>query len=127
MRSLKTAIKISILASAAMLMMFSPMNRVSNAASVTSSANFEYKFKVTNHTDTPIVKVLASPDGKNWGYFKLGGQIKPGQTVVLTWDSSTDESDCEWFFTAELENGEKTPAKAFDFCGEDVEIVISVD
>lgn len=127
MRSIRTAIKLSILASAAVLVMFSPMNRVLNAASVTSSANLEYKFKVTNNTDTPIVKVLASADGKTWGYFKLGGQIGPGETVELVWDSSTDESDCSWFFSAELENGQKTPPKAFDFCEDDVELIISVD
>lgn len=109
------------------LLAWMPSGSVTTAVSAKDFTTFEYKFKVTNKTDSPIVKVLASPDGKSWGYFKLGGQIKPGKTMVLVWDASTDASDCEWFFKAEFEDGDITEPKAFDFCGEDVEIEITQD
>lgn len=127
MKSMKTMLRISMLASTLALLALTPLGGSLTAASAKGTNVFEYKFKVTNSTDTPIVKVLASPDGKSWGFFKLGGQIKPGESIVLVWDAATDESDCEWLFSAELEDGRRTKPKAFDFCGENVEIEISED
>ncbi len=92
------------------------------AASSLKAADSNYSFKVKNTTDETITKLLASTDGKNYGNFDIGKGIKPGETVTLVWDKSTDKSDCEWFFKAVFEDGEESEAEAFDFCEEDLEL-----
>lgn len=82
----------------------------------------EYSFKVTNNTDTKITKILVSEDGEDYGYFDIGGGIKPGKTVTLVWDSSTNGESCEQYFKAVFANGEESEAQSFNFCEEDVEI-----
>ena len=80
----------------------------------------EYSFKVTNKTDTTIKKIMVSEDGKNYGYFDIGAGIKPGKTVTLVWDSSTDGESCEqWVKAIYADGSESEPAK-FDFCEADV-------
>ena len=89
---------------------------------VVSSAAFadDYKFSVHNNTDRAIKKILVSEDGEEYGYFNIGKGIKPGATVELVWDSSTNGESCEQFFKAVFDNGEESEASKFDFCEEDM-------
>lgn len=80
----------------------------------------EYKFKVTNNTDTKITKILVSEDGEEYGFFDIGNGINPGKTVTLVWDSSTDGESCEQFFKAVFSNQEESEPQQFDFCEEGV-------
>jgi hypothetical protein len=82
----------------------------------------EYSFKVTNKTGSTIKKILVSEDGKKYGYFDIGAGIKPGKTVTLVWDSSTDGESCEqWVKAVYADGSESEPAK-FDFCESDVDL-----
>ena len=87
-----------------------------------AAAESNYSFKVKNTTKDTITKLLASTDGKSYGNFDIGKGIKPGETVTLEWDKSTDNSDCEWFFKAVFADGEESEAEAFDFCEDDLEL-----
>ncbi len=87
-----------------------------------SAADKEFSFKVTHTTKDKITKLLASPDGKEFGFFDIGSGIAPGKTVTLNWDKKTNDSDCEWFFKAQFADGEESEAKAFDFCEDDLEL-----
>lgn len=78
----------------------------------------EYKFEVTNNTKLTIKKILVSEDGKEYGYFDIGKGIKPGETVELVWDSSTDGESCKQYFKAVFSDGEESEATKFDFCEE---------
>lgn len=82
----------------------------------------EYSFTVTNNTDTKIKKILVSENGRNWGYFDIGGGIKAGKTETLVWDASTNGEDCVQYFKAVFANGEESEPQSFDFCEEDVAI-----
>ncbi|HYC87770.1 MAG TPA: hypothetical protein VEO54_01040 [Thermoanaerobaculia bacterium] len=86
---------------------------------VTVSAD-EYKFKVHNNTKSAIKKILVSEDGEEFGFFNIGNGIKPGATVELVWDSSTEGESCEQYFKAVFANGEESEATQFDFCEEGV-------
>jgi hypothetical protein len=90
------------------------------AALTVSAYADEYKFKVTNNTDTAITKILVSEDGEEYGFFNIGKGIKPGQTVTLVWDESTNGESCEQFFKAVFANGEESEPTQFDFCESDV-------
>lgn len=92
----------------------------SNAEKPSDESNF--KFKVTNTTDETIVRILASEDGKSFGFFDIGAPLEPGKTIELVWDKKTDDSDCEWFFTAEFKGGTKSKPVNFDFCEENLEL-----
>jgi hypothetical protein len=85
-----------------------------------SAAEGNYRFKVHNTTDEMITKLQASPDGKTFGNFDIGKGIKPGETVTLVWDKSTDEGECEHYFKATYEDGEESEAVKFDFCEDDL-------
>jgi hypothetical protein len=80
----------------------------------------DYKFKVKNSTDSKIVKLLASPDGKKWGVFDIGAGVKAGGTMELVWDKATDNSNCEWFFKATFADGSESEVEEFDFCEKDL-------
>ena len=80
----------------------------------------EYAFEVTNNTDVLIKKILVSEDGKEYGYFDIGKGIKPGQTVKLVWDSSTNGEDCEQYVKAVYADGEESEPAVFDFCESEV-------
>jgi hypothetical protein len=80
----------------------------------------EYKFKVHNNTDTAIKKILVSEDGDEYGFFDIGKGIKPGQTLELVWDQSTNGESCEQYFKAVFSDGEESEPAKFDFCEEDV-------
>ena len=92
---------------------------VFSVSSMTASEG-NYKFKVHNTTDETITKLHASPDGKTYGNFDIGKGIKPGQTVTLVWDKSTDEGECEHYFKATFSDGEESEAVKFDFCEDDL-------
>jgi hypothetical protein len=82
----------------------------------------EYKFKVTNNTKEMIKKILVSEDGKKYGYFDIGSGIKPGQTVTLVWDKSTNSEDCKQHVKAVYASGEESEPAMFDFCDADVDL-----
>lgn len=92
------------------------------AALLITTAAFadEYKFSVTNNTDTKIKQILVSEDGEEYGYFNIGNGIQPGKTVTLVWDSSTNGESCEQYFKAVFSNGEESEPQKFDFCEEEV-------
>lgn len=108
--------KIGLLTLALALMSFT--------ASYAHSLN-EYSFKVHNKTRNTIKKLLASEDGKTFGYFDIGKGIGPGQKRTLVWDKSTDDEECVQYFKAVYDDGEESPTVAFDFCEEDLELVFS--
>ena len=92
------------------------------AAAAVTATEGNYKFTVKNTTKETIKKLLASEDGEKYGNFDIGKGIKPGETVTLTWDKSTDGSSCEWYFKAVYEDGEESDAVQFNFCEEDLEL-----
>lgn len=83
----------------------------------------EYSFKVENKTSDVIKKVLVSEDGKTYGPFDIGKGIKPGQTVTLVWDKSTNDQACKQWVKAVYDDGSETTPAKFDFCEKDLEIV----
>ncbi|HJQ35877.1 MAG TPA: hypothetical protein VKB93_01930 [Thermoanaerobaculia bacterium] len=99
-------IRIALLAAALLLTSFSAF------------ADEEYKFGVHNNTKQAIKKILVSEDGEEYGFFNIGAGIKPGATVELVWDSSTNGESCEQYFKAVFADGEESEAVKFDFCEE---------
>lgn len=91
----------------------------------TKAAKFEYKYKVHNGTGVTITKLMASDDGKNYLPFDIGAGIKPGQTITLVWDQSTDNGACEWWIKAAYADGSVSPPAKFDFCEEDLVLEFS--
>ena len=85
-----------------------------------SASADEYSFKVTNSTSSRIKQILVSEDGKEYGYFDIGKGIKPGQTVELVWDSSTNGEDCEQYVKAVYADGAESEPAVFDFCESEV-------
>jgi hypothetical protein len=82
----------------------------------------EYSFKVHNVGKNRILKLLASEDGKNWGYFDIGDGIDPGETRTIVWDKSTNNQSCMQYFKAAFDDGEESPPKKFDFCEKNLAI-----
>ncbi|MBK8285814.1 MAG: hypothetical protein IPK97_13610 [Ahniella sp.] len=89
-------------------------------ATMSLSASAEYSFEIANNTDSDIVGIVVSEDGENWGKFNIGEGIEAGTTSKLVWDSSTDDSGCEFFFMARFSDGSDSELTAFDFCEEDL-------
>ncbi len=89
---------------------------------VTASAADSYSFKVKNTTDTKITKILVSEDGQDYGYFDIGSGIKPGQSMKLVWDASTNGESCKQWFKAVFADGSESKPVKFDFCEEDLEL-----
>ena len=79
-----------------------------------------YSFKVKNTTDELITKILVSEDGEKYGYFDIGDGIKPGETMTLVWDKSTNSSSCHQWFKAVWESGKEGKPVKFDFCEKDL-------
>jgi hypothetical protein len=75
---------------------------LTSLASVAAFAD-EYKFKVTNNTKTVITK-----------------GIKPGATVELVWDKSTNNEACKQHVKAVYADGSESEPAMFDFCESDV-------
>ncbi len=89
---------------------------------LSGTAMAEYSFKVSNNTDSRIVGIEVSEDGRKWGEFEIGKGIPAGTTAKLTWDASTDEGNCGWQFRAKFADGSESEALEFDFCEEDLEL-----
>jgi hypothetical protein len=83
-------------------------------------AEGDYSFKVKNTTKELITKILVSEDGEKYGYFDIGAGIKPGETMTLVWDKSTNSSSCHQWFKAVWESGEEGKPVKFDFCEKDL-------
>ena len=81
-----------------------------------------YTFTIANNTELGIVGIEVSEDGKAWGDFDVGEGIPAGESAEATWAEHTDDSNCEWQFRAEFEDGTTSDAVAFDFCEEDLTI-----
>jgi hypothetical protein len=81
-----------------------------------------YKFTIANNTDQDIVGIEVSENGKSWGEFDVGDGIPAGNSAEATWAEHTDDSNCEWMFRAEFEDGSTSEEVAFDFCDEDLTI-----
>ncbi|MGV1753460.1 hypothetical protein [Agrobacterium sp. CG674] len=95
---------------------------ISVAVMSSSAKADEYSFTATNTTDSAITKILVSENKKEWGYFDIGGGIKPGQTANLEWDQSTNSESCkQWVKASYADGSESEPAK-FDFCEDGLEI-----
>ena len=92
---------------------------LTSLASVAAFAD-EYKFKVTNNTKTVITKILVSQDGDKYGFFDIGKGIKPGATVELVWDKSTNNEACKQHVKAVYADGSESEPAMFDFCESDV-------
>lgn len=76
----------------------------------------DYSFTVRNVGKNRVLKVMASEDGKRWGYFDIGNGIAPGETKTIVWDNSTNNQSCEQYFKAAFDDGLESPPKKFDFC-----------
>jgi len=83
----------------------------------------DYSFTVENKTDSRITKILVSEDGKTYGFFDVGGGIKPGQTVKLVWADSTNGENCTQWIKAIYSDGSEAEPTKFDFCEQGLEIV----
>jgi hypothetical protein len=94
-------------------------------ASVSAFADDEYKFQVSNNTKHVIKKILVSEDGKKYGFFDIGKGIKPGQTVDLVWDKSTNNENCEQFVKAVYSDGTESEPAKFDFCESEIALEFS--
>ena len=82
----------------------------------------DYSFKVKNTTEEKITKILVSEDGDKYGFFDIGAGIKPGETVTLVWDKSTNSSSCHQWFKAVWESGKEGQPVKFDFCEKDLQL-----
>jgi hypothetical protein len=85
----------------------------------------EYSFKLENNTDTRIVKIEASEDGKHCGEFDIGKGLPAHGKMELVWDDSTNSSGCEWKVRATYDDGSKAPPAEFDFCEDDIVLEFS--
>lgn len=88
----------------------------------TAAQAAEFSFTASNKTKSRITQVLVSENKSDWGYFDVGSGIKPGATVDLVWDQSTNTEGCtQWVKAAYADGSESEPAK-FDFCENGLEI-----
>lgn len=87
-------------------------------------AQESYSFKVHNVGKNKVLKVMASEDGKNWGYFDIGDGIDPGDTVTIVWDKATNNQSCSQYFKAAFDDGLESPPKKFDFCEKNLVIEV---
>ncbi|MBU2328936.1 MAG: hypothetical protein KJ755_16550 [Alphaproteobacteria bacterium] len=89
--------------------------------STVAQAN-EFSFTASNSTSTAITEILVSENKSDWGYFDIGSGIKPGSTVDLVWDQSTNGESCaQWVKATFADGSESEPAK-FDFCENGLEL-----
>ena len=83
----------------------------------------EYRFKVHNNTKHRIVGLVASESGEKAGEFNVGDGIGPGESKTFEWDKSTDNSHCEWAFSAVYDDGTYSEPVMINFCEDDLELV----
>ena len=82
----------------------------------------DYSFKVHNTGKNVITKIMASEDGKKWGYFDIGDGINPGESRTIVWSNATNNQSCMQYFKAAFDDGEESPPKKFDFCDKNLTI-----
>lgn len=82
----------------------------------------DYRFTVNNNSDSRIVRIQVSEDGRNWGDFDIGGGIEAGASAELVWAESTNDAGCVWQFAASFADGTTSDPVAFDFCEEGLEL-----
>jgi hypothetical protein len=82
----------------------------------------EYSFKVENTSKLTVKTVLVSQDGKKYIHFNCGDGIKPGATMKLVWDKSTDNQECKQWMKALYSDGSESEPAKFDFCEADLVI-----
>ena len=82
----------------------------------------DYSFKVHNTTDELITKILVSEDGEKYGFFDIGSGIKPGESMTLVWNKSTNGQSCHQWFKAVWEGGKEGSPVKFDFCETGLEL-----
>lgn len=73
-------------------------------------------FYVGNNSESRIVALQVSENGKAWGDFDIGGGIAPGKTEKLEWYSSTDNESCNQWIRARFADGSDSEAAKFNFC-----------
>ena len=95
---------------------------IANGAALPVAHAADYSFRVHNTTDDRITKILVSENRKSWGYFKIGKGIKPGDSVKLVWDKSTNDQGCDQWVKAVFEDDTESKPSKFDFCEKDLEI-----
>lgn len=105
------------------LMSYATLCAVLLLCASTAIVHADYSFKVHNNTRHKIVSLLASEHGEKPGEFDIGDGIKAGETATLTWDKSTDNSNCEWAFTAVYDDGTYSEPAVINFCEDDLELV----
>ena len=82
----------------------------------------EFSFTATNTTSSAITEVLVSENKSDWGYFDIGSGIKPGSTVNLVWDQSTNSESCDQWVKATYADGTESEPAKFDFCEDGLKI-----
>jgi hypothetical protein len=91
--------------------------------SISMNAHAEsYEFKIKNTTDSKMVDLLVSEDGKSWGYFDLGAGVGAGNSATMVWDESTNSESCKQQVKAVYADGEESEAASFDFCEDGLEL-----
>lgn len=108
------------------------MRRLLLVTAISSLVSFaavaqNYSFTVNNNSDTDIVKIEVSEDAESWAPFQIGRGIAAEDSAELVWDSSTDDSDCEWQFRATFRGGFVAYSDWIDFCEDDVVIDFDFD
>lgn len=83
----------------------------------------KFTFKVINNTKHRIVSLVASESGEEAGEFDVGAGIGPGKSMMLEWNKSTDNSNCEWAFSAVFDDGNYSEPVIINFCEDELELV----
>lgn len=81
-----------------------------------ASAADEWHFVVANKTESRIVKLEVSENGKTWGNFDVGRGIAAGESATMVWDSSTDDESCKQWIRAKFMDGSYSEPSKQDFC-----------
>lgn len=82
----------------------------------------EFSFTATNTTSSAVTEILVSEDKSDWGYFDIGSGIKPGATVDLVWDQSTNSEACDQWVKAVFADGSESEPAKFNFCEDGLEL-----
>ena len=76
----------------------------------------QWYFKVANKSSSRIVRLEVKEAGGSWGAFDIGDGIKPGQTVRIDWDQSTNNQDCDQLLRAQFSDGSWSGTTKINFC-----------
>jgi len=89
---------------------------------VTAAHADEFSFTATNTTETAVTGILVSENKSDWGKFDIGSGIKPGETVKLVWNQSTNNQGCDQWTKATFADGSESEPAKFNFCEDGLEI-----